>query len=64
MLHYIGYDGPLQYSMTHDNNPDQVISIVPTIECIEGNLFLYFCLLLLNFFSCFPVYNKLLFLIW
>lgn len=31
-----GYDGPLQYSMTHDNNPDQVISIVPTIECIEG----------------------------
>ncbi|KAK4885894.1 hypothetical protein RN001_002165 [Aquatica leii] len=23
-----GYDGPLQYSMSHDNNPDQVISII------------------------------------
>ncbi|KAB0799248.1 hypothetical protein PPYR_07128 [Photinus pyralis] len=30
-----GYDGPLQYSMSKDNNPDQVISIISHNDSIE-----------------------------
>ncbi|KAF5302821.1 hypothetical protein FQA39_LY02001 [Lamprigera yunnana] len=29
------YDGPLQYSMSHDNNPDQVISIISHNDRVE-----------------------------
>ncbi|KAK5643618.1 hypothetical protein RI129_007463 [Pyrocoelia pectoralis] len=32
-----GYDGPLQYSMTKDNNPDQVISIISHNDSTEDS---------------------------
>ncbi|CAH1100594.1 unnamed protein product [Psylliodes chrysocephalus] len=33
-----GYDGPLQYAMGSDNNPDQVISILPSSDSMDGTL--------------------------
>ncbi|KAF2903136.1 hypothetical protein ILUMI_03053 [Ignelater luminosus] len=30
-----GYDGPLQYTMSQDNNPDQVISIISNTDNVE-----------------------------
>ncbi|XP_019870700.2 protein king tubby [Aethina tumida] len=30
-----GYDGPLQYSMSLDNNPDQVISVMSSAESVD-----------------------------
>nr|CAI5824796.1 unnamed protein product [Callosobruchus analis] len=33
-----GYDGPLQYAMGRDNNPDQVISILPAADSIDGTV--------------------------
>ncbi|XP_056641480.1 protein king tubby isoform X1 [Diorhabda sublineata] len=33
-----GYDGPLQFAMTNDNNPDQVISILPNSDRIDGTV--------------------------
>uniref|UniRef100_A0A6P7G6T5 Protein king tubby n=1 Tax=Diabrotica virgifera virgifera TaxID=50390 RepID=A0A6P7G6T5_DIAVI len=33
-----GYDGPLQFAMSNDNNPDQVISILPSVDSMDGTL--------------------------
>lgn len=38
LFNLIGYDGPLQYTMNNDNNPDQVISILSKPEQLEGQL--------------------------
>lgn len=35
VCYFQGYDGPMQYSMSEDN-PDQVISIIPAQTDIEG----------------------------
>ncbi|XP_030754525.1 protein king tubby [Sitophilus oryzae] len=32
------YDGPLQYAMNQDNNPDQIITLKSSIDSIDGNL--------------------------
>lgn len=37
----LGYDGPLHYTMVNDNNPDQVISILPSPDSIDGNFFYF-----------------------
>ena len=34
----LGYDGPLQYTMARDNNPDQVISILSSPDSVDGEL--------------------------
>lgn len=34
---FVGYDGPLQYTMSHDNNPDQVISVLSNSNSFDGN---------------------------
>ncbi|KAG5870652.1 hypothetical protein JTB14_010570 [Gonioctena quinquepunctata] len=33
-----GYDGPLQYLMNADNNPDHVISILPSADIMDGTI--------------------------
>lgn len=36
-MYFVGYDGPLQYTMSQDNNnPDQVISILSKSDQLEG----------------------------
>lgn len=32
----LGYDGPLQYAMGRDNNPDQIISVLSSPDEIDG----------------------------
>lgn len=35
-LFFSGYDGPLQYSMSRDNNPDQIISVLSNADHLES----------------------------
>lgn len=35
-LFALGYDGPLQYAMGRDNNPDQIISVLSSPDEIDG----------------------------
>lgn len=32
----LGYDGPLQYTMSRDNNPDQIISVLSSTDHLNG----------------------------
>ncbi|KAF7278168.1 tub domain-containing protein ktub [Rhynchophorus ferrugineus] len=32
------YDGPLQYAMNQDNNPDEILTIRSSVDSIDGNL--------------------------
>lgn len=32
-----GYDGPLQYAMSHDNNPDQIV-VMSSIDSLDNNV--------------------------
>lgn len=43
-----GYDGPLQYTMVNDN-PDQVISILPVSDSMDGK---YFQSYIINIMKC------------